>query len=266
MRIKSKKIKTKADLSPSSGGASYDLVKPGFYGAIVTKMEPGQYRAKYKGHANPDSEDGKWTYLKIIPSITLLNDAHTRISRQDLTVGALDSEGYLVRPDGDESKLPTFGGNTGAQFLLQALGLFRKTDEEGGFELDFAPKSIVNRILRVRVSTGAFIKGERNFSPDALQKMLEETAGVSDYPFSKLDELVAKWNLDNGYIDSDGDEVEEGVLLRTKNVVTGYYALSDADARREDYIVEDGMVFQDEEAYAFYEALREEDTEEDPDW
>ena len=52
-------------------------------------METGEYQATWGAIKNPKSKDGKWTYLKLIPQVRLINENGTLINRQDYTFGVI---------------------------------------------------------------------------------------------------------------------------------------------------------------------------------
>lgn len=258
-------IKTDRDLSSAAGGnnAAFDLVEPGYYDAMLRKMTVSTHRAKFGKFASPDA-DGKWEYLKLLPDVQLLNEAKTLINRQQLTVGVL-YEDELIRPDKDPEKLPVWGGTQGAQFLLQALGLFRVV--EGGYELDLRPDIVVNRPLRVRTEIGGYIKGASNYDPAELTKLLLSIRGGAAVPFAEIRALQAQWNAKEGFTDPDGNEYTEGVSLRLKNIITGWYAHSPAQAEELGYYADEetGMIFADAETFTSYQSWSAQSDSDSPD-
>lgn len=204
----------------AGGGKSFEIIKDDYYLAVVKSLAFGEYRANYKG-APSKAKDKKWTYWKVTPSVELLNDNRTIINRQDIQIGVVE-DGSLVRPDGDNSQSAIW---TGAQYFLGALGLL-KADENGEFTLDFDPDMIANRIVKVRTGIGAYIKGERGYDVNEVTAMLTEQNNGMEYPHDQIPFLVDQWNEDNGYDDPD-------VRLKTKNVITNYFAvdLSTVDER-----------------------------------
>jgi hypothetical protein len=123
-----------------SGGGKYAPVPEGFYLARVEGGVIGDFTATYKG------APGKYPYKKLTPDVVLLNEAHTTINRQDLVIGAFDSEGYLYRPDGDDSKPALFAEMS---FFLGAVGF---VDEDNNVDLDnFDPELLVGQIVKVKI-------------------------------------------------------------------------------------------------------------------
>ena len=55
----------------------YGLVKPGNYLAIIRSLEMSSFRAGYGAVLNPDTDDGKWDYVKVKPTVQLVNDVET---------------------------------------------------------------------------------------------------------------------------------------------------------------------------------------------
>lgn len=221
------------DARTAGTGNSFRLIEPGFYVAVLNTLKLGEYRAAFKGHKS-SAADGKWTYWKITPDITLLNDWGTIINRQDVQIGVMEN-GQFVRPDGDTSKSAIW---TAAQYFLAALGLLSK-DDNGEFTLDFDDATILSRVLKVKVGTGGYIKGERGYSPSEMEAMLLDANDGMPYDFEDIPELIARWNDDNGY-DPDSD-----TCLKPKNVILNYYGL-DAKA------IADGGFFQPEGSSAVF--------------
>lgn len=113
--------------APQGGGGArrYALIPEGVYVARVDNGKQETYQSK---------KNNKISYAKVTPLIVLLNENSTEISRQDITLGVIDSEGYFYRPDGDEDKPALFSE---AIFMLSALG-FVYVDDEGNELVDLA--------------------------------------------------------------------------------------------------------------------------------
>lgn len=208
---------------------AFYTVKPDYYNAVVEKLEFNTYQGNYKGFPNPDSKDGKWTYGKLTPHLRLLNENKTIISRQDVIIGVL-KDGVPYRPDGDKSKAAIWPA---AQYLLSALGLFRKSGSD--FELDFDTDLIFDRIVRVKTDVAGFIKNEKNFSPEELRGLLTPVNLGVEYTWEELFGLVKEYNLENGYVDEEGKDLNDGIKLKTKNVVVNYFGLTAADAEAQGF-------------------------------
>lgn len=145
----------------SNGGegvvsSRYDLVPEGYYNAVVKKVTFETFEAGYKGQG-----DKKFKYGKFIPVFELLNDNQTTINRQGFILGVFNKDGELYRPDGDTGS-PIFGGETGAKYLLTALG---EVDAEGNAQLD--ERLFFDRVVRVKVVTATYknkdgVEGKKN--------------------------------------------------------------------------------------------------------
>lgn len=256
------------DITARSDGNSnaFQVIEPGFYNAVVTGLGFGTYQAAFKGFPNPDAKDGKWTYGKLTPDLTLVNDNHTKITKQDTVLGVLVNNSPFQPRGNDESPIWKE-----AQYLLSALGLFT-TDGEGVFTLDFDPDLIRDRVIRVGIGTGGYIKsGERrgNFKPDQLRAMLQEVNAGLPYENHELQGLVKLWNVENGLTNEQDEEIEEGVSLRVKNYVTNYYGINQATAEANDwfYDYETKAVFTSEQAWQDYNAAKDsEPVSQNPSW
>lgn len=211
--------------SEAADGKAFHTIKPGRYNAVVEKVEFETYVANYKGFPNPNSKDGKWTYGKLIPHLRLLNENGTIISRENIIIGVLE-DGVPYRPDGDKTK-PAIWPQ--AQYFLSALGLFKKSGDNT-FELNFDTDHIFDRVVRVKTDVAGFVKGSKNYSPEELRALLTEVNLGVEYEWEDLFNLVAEYNQVNGLTDAEGKEFEEGVRLKTKNVVVNYFGLAEKDA------------------------------------
>lgn len=243
------------------GGAAFHLIPPDFYYAVVKGMSWDTYRAAWKGVASK-AKDKKWTYGKITPMVELLNDNKTIINRQDFQVGVIDDKTQaLIRPDGDTSKPNLW---IGAQYLLGALGLLtRDAEDPNKFTLDFDPELVSNRIIKVKIGVGGYIKGERGFDVKEMAALLtEQNNGDPNYEFDDIPGLVDQYNDDNDYLDDD-------IKLKTKNVIVNVYGV-DKNAIAEHEWFEDtstGAVFLSEADKTRYEdLLAAGDTYEEPDF
>lgn len=114
----------KPPVASRSTGGNFTPIKPGKYLVEVVSAEEGHYKAGYKG------VDGEYNYLKIRPIFKVHTpEKVVDLKFQDITIGTLDEDGALFRPDGDTEKSALFSG---AQFFLSAIGFVNEvTDEEG---------------------------------------------------------------------------------------------------------------------------------------
>lgn len=133
---------------PANGGegssARYDIIPEGYYTAVVKSVKYEEFEAGYKG------QPGKFTYGKYVPTIELLNDNQTTVNRQGFILGVLDKNKDLYRPDGEPGSA-IFGGETGAKYLLTALG---EVDSDGNATLD--ERLWFERVVRVKIVTGTY--------------------------------------------------------------------------------------------------------------
>lgn len=227
--------------SAGGGGNSFRLVPPDYYLAVVKEVKFGEYRAQYKGFPSK-AKDKKWTYWKLTPSIQLLNDDKTLINRQDIQIGVVQ-DGVLVRPDGDTSKSAIW---TAAQYFLGAAGLLAQ-GENGEFSLDFDPDLVANRVIKVKTGVGGYIKGETGYDVAQMHALLLEQNNGMEYDFDDIAGLVDQWNEDNGYTEDD-------VRLKTKNIVTNFFAVDTASIEENGFYLDEvtGAVFISELDYNDY--------------
>lgn len=235
---------------------AFQIIDPGFYNAVVSSLGFGTYQAAFKGFPNPDQKDGKWTYGKLTPTLSLLNENHTQISKQDVILGVLVNNSPFQPRGNDESPIWKE-----AQYLLSALGLFT-TDGDGVFSLDFDPDLIHDRVVRVGIGTGGYVKsGELrgNFKPAQLRVLLQSVNGDMPYEDSQIAALVNMWNLEYGLTNEQDEEIEEGVSLRLKNYVTNFYGVNRSEAEKNGWFYDEATkaVFLSESAYHDYNAAKD---------
>lgn len=248
-----KKDGTAHDLSPhaESNTLAYVPIEPGFYTALVRGVEDKFYYAPFKDIKNPDRPDGKWKYVKLVPELVLFNDNGTVISRQDLILGVQDEKtGAFIRPDNSNDS-PIWGGTNGAQFMLVALGLF-SPNSDGTYTLNLDTDRLTDRIVRVKVAIGGYIKGKANYRPDELQKLL-------DNPGATLAEIESAADEFNQYSNETGED------LKLKNVVVGWYAVSQKQANEGGWFYDEptGHVYATEASFNASQTVKE---HVDPDW
>jgi len=253
------------DITARSEGSSdaFRLIEPGFYNAYVTGLGFGTYQAAFKGFPNPDAKDGKWTYGKLTPDLTLLNDYHTQIRKQDTVLGVLVNNSPFQPRGNDESPIWKE-----AQYLLSALGLFT-TDGEGVFTLDFDPDLIRDRVIRVGIGLGGYVKSgdhRGNFNPARITEMLKGVNAGLPYEGHQIPFLVNLWNLEHGLTNEQDEEIEEGVSLKLKNYVTNYYGVNKAEADKNGWYFDDETkaVFITVDAFAAYNTLKDTNPGDEP--
>lgn len=246
------------DITARSEGnpKAFALIEPGFYNAVLTQLGFGTYQANLKGYPNPAQKDGKWTYGKLTPELTLQNENHTQIRKQDTVLGVL-VDGVPTQPRGN-GESPIWKE---AQYLLSALGLF-VTDGEGVFSLDFDPDLIRDRVIRVGIGIGGYVKGgehKGNYNPKQITALLTEVNAGLPYEGWQIPQLVNLWNLENGYTNELDEEIEEGVSLKLKNYVTYYGGLSPKQAEEGGWFfdAETKAVFTTEQARDYYNSAKD---------
>lgn len=231
----------------SGGSQHFQLIPSGYSLAVVNGMVLGSYEGKANG------VKGKVTYWKVTPDITLMNGNKTIINRQEITLGAVKN-GALYRPDKDSGKPAIWAL---AKYCLSTLGLLENAvnDDgeviEGEFVLDFDTDAIMNRVVKVRVGIGGYIKGEQTFDEKAMTELLLEQNDGNDYTFEEIPALVAQYNEDHEYPTNEG--------LKTKNIITNFFNVDMATIEEHGFYLEPdtGAVFTNEAAYDSYLSLRD---------
>lgn len=245
------------DITARNEGHSraYEIITPDFYDAVVNNLKFATMQMAFKDVPNPATADGKWTYWKLTPNITILNENHTQINTQDVIMGIL-VDGTPYHPKGKD-EMPIWKEG---QHLLSALGLFT-TDGDGVFSLDFDPDLIKNRVIRVATNVGGYIKSgtERgNFPPKRLEEMLKSVNNNLPYEGWQIPALVNLWNLEHGLTNEQDEEVEEGVSLRLKNYITYWGGISQSKANENNWFFDPATkaVYLDEASHwAYVEAM-----------
>lgn len=137
-----------------SGVNRFAVVPEGYYTAVVEAADQSRYTAGQKGL------QGEFDYLKITPKFVLFNDEDnsprkgTIINRQDWVLGAVNSDGALYRPDGDETRPALYSS---AGFLLNALGFVKYEDGKRVVDIEtFEPALVAGQVVRVHVKTATF--------------------------------------------------------------------------------------------------------------
>ncbi len=236
--VTSKPINT--DLAATSGGgnASYALVKPAFYRAVVTGIEAKNYSGR----------DGQG-YMAITPSVVLLNDASTEISRQSYTVGATDKSGAIVALK--EGKSPVWGGEQGALFLLVSLGVIEGSGTN--LQINADTDYISDRVVVVQTGIGAYVKGGRNWSPSDVVDIVKAIYGEDwiTAVYAEADPAGCITEAIRTIENETGD-------IKLKNVIRGWFKVSKEEVTENGWYSPDGkQVFVNEVAYQSYLDLLE---------
>lgn len=237
MRIK-KKIKSEDNsLAPSKTmPLTYAPLPAGFYTAIIRSVKEESYRAGAGEHKNPDSADGKWDYLKIRPTLHIVHDeAIHGISRHDLTIGVINSDGELIRPDGNHKENPVWSGRSGARYFLKELGFFipeldAEGEETGEYELIYDPDVINDMVLRVGIGYEVYSKNHRehNMNFDEFKQWLSERGITHTAPLDVIYDAINDFNDDNGFT-----EDEDKLTLKSSPI--GWYAMTAEQAEAEGF-------------------------------
>lgn len=160
------------DANAAGDNSQYATIEPGYYTARVVSAKEGSFRHGFKG------QRGTFNYSKITPDFVLMNEAGTRINRQDVVMGVVDDEGFLYRPDGDDSKPALFSD---AGFLLGAMG-FKDADnmvDVGQFSSDL----VMGQIITVKVAN------ERYEARDGSTKTKNKIEGFYPLNDAKIEDL-----------------------------------------------------------------------------
>lgn len=196
----------------------YKALAPGYYVAVIQEVAEGTFTAKSTGV----------TYLKWTPTLDVLEKGETiRVGRKDIPVGAVNSRGELYKPANSKSLLWSM-----AQWFLSAQRIRNIADA--------SPAAMIGRVVRIRLDTGGYIKGEASYSPAALRELVGDFGDVNT--FDGLRDAVAAFNNANGYGENAG--------LKLTNEIIGFYAIK-PDAAVEDgyFLADDQSVWLDEETY-----------------
>lgn len=247
------------NLAPQAGESdprAFQVIAPDFYCGVLHEVKYKTYEAAWKAIKCPDSLSGKWTYAALTPSVELMNadtnGVNSMINRQDVTLGVV-FKGKMYRPDGNaESPFFKDGSN-----LLSAVGMFEVVN--GVARVVGDTEWIVKRPIKCRVGTAGYVSGVNiNLNPKQLTEAFTVLNGDSvEYTGSDLEELTFQYNLDKGYVDENGEQLEfintskEGkeldepiaVRLRLKNAIVGWYLPSSSDIKNNGWITRNGKVF-----------------------
>lgn len=238
--FKSDKI---VDVRPAANGA-YFTAAPGEYTAIVRKIvDKDPFMSNITGFPNPDTQDGKWPMYKITPTFELVNDRHTLIERQDLTIGVM-VDGVPFSPNEKNSAVysgwfnkskDTRGGSLGAAGLLEAIGVMKVVDKQATFTGDTSEISDV--VVRVRTGVGAYNKNKLNYGPDEFLALMMERNGGTVPPFAEYITLLNEYNEEKGARGTDDE-------LKMKTFVLAVWGLNDGEVAAGGYFrADNGAVY-----------------------
>lgn len=146
----------------------YALLPEGWYPAVITKLESSFFTTK-KG----------LKIEKLVPHVTVLNEAGTRINRQDFIVSYVDDNGLYYNQDSPE-KSPFWGGASGATQLMLTLGMLSPMGDA-----IFDNKAFCDVIVMVKITTKQYEHNgetrDKNFIADWKPVELEDLVGVDGY-------------------------------------------------------------------------------------
>jgi hypothetical protein len=240
---------------------AFTIIPADYVTAIIEKVDESRFQMMVTGYPNPDTEDGKWTHVRLTPKFKLLNDNASIISKQSFIVGAVvkDEAGNeeLVAPNPDNDIV--WGGMRGARDFLQSLKLFTE-DGEGGFNLTLHAPAIRGLAVRVSTSVGGYKKGSFDIPPIQMLALLNEhSEEVLDFGKERFDMDAINKALE-ALNEAEGLTEETGYKL--KNVITKiqpvwskkaaeeglYVAVRDVEGTE----VQTGQIFANEDAFEAY--------------
>jgi hypothetical protein len=208
---------------------SFFTVAPGEYPAIVRKIEdrPSTWGPYPGDFANPKRDDGKWEWVKIVPTFELINDAKTKIDKQDLTIGIFDN-GRPVSPNPKNSPIFTgwFRGRLGAGTLLRAIGLMVQ-GENGVATLRGDTSKVFDAVVKVRTAVGLYSGDKKNYGPDETLALLKEQNGGQVPAFAQYRDLLKAYNDANG--------LEGETALKMKNFIVDVQPLTTQEVQDHGY-------------------------------
>ena len=186
----------------------YGLVPPAKYLAVIKSVESGGFRAGYGSILNPETEDGKWDYVKVTPTVKLINENNTVISSQDFIIGVVNAAGKLVDPKNKGN--PVIWANFGGAFhFLNAIGSIKEDN------LDYNPEAIEDIVVRVRTFYRGYDSVKNvNYDPDVLMKLLISENDGEKFDGSEVKALLLKYNVKMMYstVFHDGLILDEPTL------------------------------------------------------
>jgi hypothetical protein len=221
----------------NNANSAFFTVQPGEYTAIVRKIvDKDPYMAALSNYPHPTNPEGKWSWIKIVPEFELVNEAHTQINKQDMTIGIFDN-GQFVSPNPKNSPIfqGWYKGKLGAGTLLRALGLLVKGEGDSAL-LRGDTAQIVDAVVKVKTAVGLYSKSNENLGPDETLALLKEANGGEVPTFAQYRPLLVAYNEANG---RTGDRE-----LKMKNYVVDVWALTADEARAKGYHIDaNGTVF-----------------------
>ena len=197
-------------------------VLPGEYVAVVRSIEDKEYRAALPNFPSQEP-DGKWNYLKILPKFELLNDQHTVIDKQDMTLGIWSGSGFLTpNPKSSPVYSGWFKGKLGGGTLLRALGLMVQQGSDTAV-LRGDTTVIRDAVVRVRTAVGAYSKANEQWEPAMFLELLKKYNDGVIPPFAGWRDLLAKINA----AESRTDDRE----IRMKNFIVDIFGVADDEVK-----------------------------------
>lgn len=132
---------------PAGNSNTYEVIPEGTYFGVVRSVKWSEFTVK-----------AGYTMEKFTPVVELLNSNHTRIDRQDLTIGAVDENGFYTNKyfSNAESSV-IFGGadvekgNYGARNFMFAMGMLNNDGV-----VVFNELALVDVVVKVRVKTRTY--------------------------------------------------------------------------------------------------------------
>lgn len=270
------------NIAPTVAGEAdsraFTPIKPDFYGAIVRTLKTKTYNSTWgkeeRAVSNPDSRDGLWQYLALTPEVEIMSadvneGVNSLVTRQDVTVG-VQWRGQMYRPD-KQPESPFFKE---AQNLMSALSGF--VIENGIARITIDTDWIIDRPIKVRTGIAGYVAGRNiNYTPQKLAEIFTRLNGDdAHYGLEDIPSLVEEYNLEQGYIDDNGEQAEfihtdrQGndleeplaVRLKLKNAIVGWYLPSNIDVKKYGWYVRNGKVFRTEGHADAFERILEAQT------
>jgi hypothetical protein len=198
------------DLAAGGSGNRFRLLEPGWYYAIVRKIESKVYAGK---------KDPSHEYMSVTPVFEIVRDSYgeevppCEISRQSFVVGAI-KDGALYRTDGDTSKPALWGGSGGAQYLLLSLGLLTET-APGHYAIDVDIDLVADRVVRVKVETAEFTRDNPQEGQEAIGKknLITQIRSIAENTEENPTALADRAD-ELGYVVGDNKQVYLSELVR----------------------------------------------------
>ena len=144
---------------PQGNSNTYEIIPEGYYFGAIRKVKWEEF-----------STNAGYNMEKFTPTVELFNANRTRIDRQDLTIGAVDSDGnytneFFNNPDASI----IFGGydldkgNYGARNFMFVTGMLNNRGT-----VVFNEHAIVDMIVKVRVKTRSFVHKGKTYHENVI--------------------------------------------------------------------------------------------------